>query len=107
MQHPPLLVRVLLVLAAICFVASFALALLLPSTLSLAGFIARVDHAALVDLQNATRATLGDSVWRSVLVPLLGRPDWLLPLTLGLVFAGAALTCASREAAPRSRHRRP
>jgi hypothetical protein len=106
-QSWPLAVRVLAVLAAICFVVSFALALLLPATLPLGVMIARIDHMVLVHVQDAVRAYLGDWVWVEVAVPLLARPDWLLPLLLGIVFAGAAVTTASRPTITRSRHRRP
>lgn len=99
--------RVLAIAAAVCFVVSFALALLLPPTLSLAGMIARADHPMLVRIQNVVRGTFGDWVWVNVAVPVLARPDWLIPLTLGIVCAGAAATLASRRAAPHSRHRRP
>jgi hypothetical protein len=100
-------VRILAVLASICFVASFSLALLLPATLTLAGMIARIDHMVLVHVQDVVRTYVGDWLWTDVAIPILARPDWLPPLLLGIVFAGAAVTTASRQAAPRSRHRRP
>lgn len=106
-EHPPIVVRVLAILAAICVVASFSLALLLPPTLSLAGVIARLDHIFLVGLQDAVKGTFGDWMWAKVAMPVLTRPGWLLPLALGIVFGGVAVSLATRRAAPRSRHRRP
>jgi hypothetical protein len=96
-------VRVLAVLAAACFVASFTLALLLPPTLTLAGMITRIDHMFLVHAQNVVRDYIGDWLWVGVIIPTLARPDWLLPLLLGIVFAGAAVSTASRSVAPRRR----
>lgn len=106
-EHPPFLVRILAILAAICVVASFSLALLLPPSLSLAGVIARLDHLLLVGLQDVVKATLGDWAWANIAMPLLTRPGWLLPLALGMIFGGAAVSLATRRTAPRSRHRRP
>ena len=99
MKHNwPIAVRVLAVLAAACFVASFALALLLPSSLSLAGMIARIDHMGLVEVQDIVRGYVGEWVWVGLVIPILERPDWLMPLLLGIVLAGAAVSIASRRA---------
>lgn len=98
--------RVLWVLAAMSFVASFALALMLPPMLPLAGLIARLDHGALVKLQNFVTGTFSDWVWTVLVMPLLTRPDWLVPLALGVVFAGMALSVASRAAETRPDRRR-
>ena len=106
-DHPPLLVRVLAILASICLIVSFAIALLLPPTLSLAAVIARADHLLLVGLQDAVRGGLGDWAWKNLAVPLLARPGWLFPLALALLLGAAAITFASRQTAPHSRHRRP
>jgi hypothetical protein len=106
-HHLPLSVRVLAVLAAICLVASFAIALLLPPSLSLAQVIARADHTAMVRLQGLVRDGLGEWSWRSLAIPILARPGWLTPLAIGLLLGGAAVSMASRAMAPRSRHRRP
>jgi hypothetical protein len=102
----PLAARVLWVLSAACMVASFTLALLLPPSLTLASLVARADHMALVRLQDFVRGHVSDWAWTSVLLPLLARPDWLLPLALGLVFAGLAVSVASRPGATRANRRR-
>ena len=94
-------------LAATCFVASFTLALLLPASMPLGTMIARIDHTILVRVQDAIRGSFGDWLWAGVVIPILSRPDWLLPLLLGIVFAGAAVTTASRPVLPSSRTRRP
>ncbi len=89
-------VRILAVLAALCLVAAFGLAVLLPPAMSLADLIARIDHSMLLGLQNWMTRNLSEATWRNLVMPLLVRPDWLSPVMLGLVFAGAALTLASR-----------
>jgi len=96
---------VLAVLAAICLIGAFTLLLMLPPMLSLAEEMARVDQMLLVGLQDAVRTHLPDWVWQALVLPLLGRPGWLLPLCLGIVFAGAAVSTIWGPVT-RSRHRR-
>ena len=93
------------VLAALCGVASFTLALLLPLRLTLASLIARWDHGALVRLQDFVRTNVSDWAWTEVVLPLLGRPDWLLPLALGLVFVGLSLSAGLRSDPARAKRR--
>lgn len=97
--------RVLAVLAAICLVGAFALLVMLPPMLSLGECIARLDQAMLVGLQNGVRNHLSEWAWRVVLLPLLARPGWLLPLSLGIVLAGAAVSTAWPPAASSRQHR--
>lgn len=96
--------RVLAVLAAVCLVTAFTLLLMLPPMLSLNECISRVDHLMLVGMQNMIRDHISAWVWQTLLVPLLVRPSWLLPLSLGIVLGGAAVTTAWPPAAS-SRHR--
>ncbi len=98
--------RILAVLAALCLVGAFALATLLPPTMSLAQLVARMDHTALVAMQNWVSGHISEWTWRHLLLPIFLRPDWMLLLFLGLIFAAAAITVASAKAEPRSRHRR-
>ncbi len=98
-------VRILAVLAALCLVCAFGLAVLLPPAMSLAELIARIDHSVLLGLQDWTVRNLSEATWRNLALPLLVRPDWLSPFMLGMVFAGIALTLASR-AVGQSRRRR-
>jgi hypothetical protein len=106
MSSNPLSARVLAVLAALCLIGAFALAVLLPPTMSLAELLARYDHGMLVALQNWTSRNLSAWAWRNFAVPLLVRPDWLLLVMLGLVFGGAAVTVTFRGGAAQSRRRR-
>lgn len=98
----PFSARLLWVLAAICLVASFTLALLLPPSLPLAELIARMDHGALVRLQEFVRAHFSDWAWTGLVLPLLTRPDWLVPLALGIVLAGMAVSLGSRSGQTRA-----
>jgi hypothetical protein len=102
----PLAARVLWVLAAMFLVASFTLALLLPPTMTLSSLIARVDHTALVRMQDFVRANVSDWAWTAVVVPMLARPDWLVPLAFGIVFAGLALSVGSGSGTEREDRRR-
>ena len=94
--------RALALLASVCFVASFAVAALLPPLLPLSAVIFQINDTFLPNLQLFVRTRISEWVWRSLFLPLLGRPGWLLPLALGLVFAGLALSAASRSRVPRS-----
>jgi hypothetical protein len=96
---------VLAVLAAMCLIGAFALVVMLPPMLSLSESIARMDHMMLVGLQDLVRNHVSEWAWRALLVPLLARPSWLLPLSAGIVLGGAAVTIAWPPAAS-SRHRR-
>lgn len=97
--------RVLAVLAAICLVGAFALLVMLPPMTPLGECIARVDQVMLVGLQNAVRDHVSHWAWRAVLLPLLARPGWLLPLSLGIVLGGAAVSAAWPPAASSRHHR--
>lgn len=98
--------RVLAVLAAVSLVAAFALATLLPPPLTLAQLIAMFDARLLYDAHEFAVANGGGWIWGHLLMPLLLRPCWLVPTSLGLLFAGGAMTLASRKGIPRSHRRR-
>ena len=90
-----MLPRLLAILAAICVVGAFALAVLYPPLMTLGRFISQIDHQSLVAAQEWIRDTWGDWVWMRICAPLLARPAWLSPLTLSLIFGGLALTARS------------
>ncbi len=98
--------RVLAVLAAVSLVTAFALATLLPPPLTLAQLIAMFDARMLYDAHEFAVANDGGWIWGHLLMPLLLRPCWLVPTSLGLLFAGGAMTLASRKGMPRSHRRR-
>ncbi len=85
------------VLAAALLVLAFALASMLPPFTSLGEVIANYDHPLLLGLRATFEAWFPNWLWTQVMVPLLLRPVWLLPLSLGLVFVGLSVTMASRN----------
>lgn len=98
-------VRVLAVLAAACLVVAFTLSLMLPLMQSLAQCIDRIDHDELQALQALVRDHVSEWAWQALTLPLLARPSWLAPLSLGIVLGGAAVTIAWPPAAKSHRHR--
>jgi hypothetical protein len=97
--------RALAVLAAICLVVAFTLLLTLPLDLPLAQCIDRIDHAKLLALQSLVRDHLSEWAWQALTLPLLARPGWLLPLSLGILFGGAAISVSWSPAANIHRRR--
>ncbi len=98
--------RILAVLAAASLVAAFALAALLPPALTLAQLIAMFDAELLYWLHEFVVRHGAGWLWAHALMPLLLRPCWLLPTSIGLIFAGGAMTLNSRKSVPRSHRRR-
>jgi hypothetical protein len=94
--------RILAVLAALMLIGAFALATLGPPGVPLGHVLFTLDTPVMDWLQQH----FAGWAWRTLVVPLLLRPAWLLPAALGIIFAGAALTLASRPQTHRSRHQR-
>ncbi len=92
-----ILTRTLSVLAAALLVLAFTLASILPPFTSLGEVIANYDHALLLWLRATFEARFPGWLWTQIVVPLLLRPVWLLPLSFGLVFVGLSVTMASRN----------
>ena len=88
----PILIRSLLVAAAVCVVAAFALAVLSTPATRLERVVATIDTAALPHLQDWVRATWGDWAWQNICVAILVRPAWLLPLCVSIVLTGLAIS---------------
>ena len=88
--------RALITLAAGCFVAAFTIAALAPPGLSLGEALQRLAGHPLSwpDLIGAPRigSPWAGFGWRSMVLPFLLRPAWLLPVMLGFVSAGVAIT---------------
>ncbi len=95
-----ILPRALAVLAALCLVGAFALAVFYPPQLTLGRLIGQVDHGLLLAVQDGVREGLGEWASWAVLMPVLQRPAWLLPLAAGIVLGGLALTTNSRRRVP-------
>jgi ABC-type sugar transport system permease subunit len=98
--------RLFAVIAAIFMVGAVAIATVMPAMLSFGQFVALADHSLLVGLQDFVRLHLSDWTWLHVVLPLLQRPAWLMPASLGIIAAGLALTLNSRHGAPHSRRKR-
>jgi hypothetical protein len=97
--------RTLAVLSAILLVGAVALATLGPGTVLLGRALYQLDHGLPENLHGWLDRTLGSWVWSEVVLPLLLRPAWLLPASLGLVCVGLTLSVSTRKSAHRS-HRR-
>ena len=100
-----ILPRLFAVLAAVLLVGSVALAALLPADISLTQALAALDETAPDHLREVIFRALGHGVWQTVFHPLLVRPVWLIPVSLGLICIGGALTTLS-HAPPRTKQRR-
>ncbi len=101
----PILPRLFAVLAAVLLVGSVGLAALLPSDITLGQALAAFDETLPDHLQGAVSHALGHGLWEAVVHPLLIRPVWLIPVSLGLICVGGALTSLS-HAPPRTKQRR-
>ncbi|MDE2582428.1 MAG: hypothetical protein KGL52_12410 [Rhodospirillales bacterium] len=99
-----ILSRTLAVLAALLLVGAVALAMLVPPELSLGQALFLLNHQLPRTLQGGIRAHLSDWMWQDVALPLLLRPVWLIPASIGLICGGASLTLGSR-AGPGPRRR--
>jgi hypothetical protein len=98
--------RVLSVVAAAFLVGALALATLGDPSLPLGQALATM-RAGLPDaLHSFVAGHLGSGLWDWVAMPLLLRPVWLIPASLGIIAVGASLTLASRDAERRRPGRR-
>ena len=100
------LAKTFAVLAAICLVGAVALGTLGPDDLSLGDGLLAFDNLRLAAFERFVRLHLSDWIWDRPIRALLVRPIWLLPACIGLVFAGASASAASRGNALNSRRRR-
>ena len=97
--------RTLAVLAAVLFVAAVGLATVSPQMITLGAVLSYFSVDGEVALHNWLVRVVGVWSWDYVVRPLLIRPAWLPPGSLGLICAGVALTLPARDATRRS-HRR-
>jgi hypothetical protein len=98
--------RLLAVIAAFSIVGAVAIATVMPATISLAQMVALADHSILVGVQDYVLRHMPEWVWSRVMLPVLERPAWLLPVSVGVIAAGLAVTLSSRPNAPHSRRKR-
>ena len=100
-----LLPRAFAVLAAIFLVGSVALATLLPADILLSQVLDAMQAVRPDHLQRLVIGTFGRFAWTSIAVPLLMRPVWMVPVCLGLICIGGAVTTLG-PTAPRTKQRR-
>ncbi len=93
--------RIFAVLAAALLVAAVGIASLTPIEMTLGDGLLKLDPGSLTWL----RAHSLDSAWLWVFRPLLQRPPWLVPASLGLICAGVALTFNLGKPSPSRRRR--
>ena len=91
-----MLTRIFVVVAAVLFVLSAALASLAGPLMPLFVELQEVDRDLLVWLN--THSSTWVQQW--VLVPILLRPVWLLPVSLGVVALGIAASVNSVRGTP-------
>lgn len=97
--------RILAILSAILLVGAVALATLGPPSVPLGQVLLMIDHDLTETLRTGIEQHLAAWMWSDVALPMLVRPAWLVPASLGLVCAGAAFSVARRKPAGRP-HRR-
>ena len=102
--------RIFTILAAALLVVAFALLVLPPDGMTLVQALAGMSQDApeqfIGQLQHDVTQTLGTFTWVKLLVPLLVRPVWLVPLALGLLCSGIAATTLPPAESPRRTGRR-
>lgn len=98
--------RILAVIAASFFVLSAALALLGPRGQTLAQLLFSLDRGYPSGLERGVRGVLSPWFWDHLMFPLMARPAWLLPMEVGIVAAGLALTVGFRRAEQTQRGRK-
>lgn len=97
--------RTLAVLAAILLVGAVALATLGPDTISLGRALFDLSPGQPEAVHRWLERFMGGWAWDDLALPLMIRPAWLLPASLGLICVGMAVTASTRKSTHRS-HRR-
>jgi hypothetical protein len=97
--------RTLAILAAILLVGSVALATLGSGAISLGRALLQLDRDLPEGMHAWMERSVGPWAWNDLCLPLLIRPAWLLPASLGLICLGLSLSLSNRKSAHRS-HRR-
>lgn len=98
--------RILAVLAAALLVGTVAMATLAPADMLLGQALLAIDRNTVGGLQSWIESVSAHWMWTDVVLPVLVRPVWLLPASLGLICAGLSLTLPHGRRAERSRQRR-
>lgn len=97
--------RTLAVISAALLVAAVAIATFGPQSVSLGQGLYLLDHGALDTLRAWTNRVLGHWAWSSLIEPMLVRPAWLLPASLGIICSGLSMSFVNRKTTHRSQRR--
>jgi hypothetical protein len=97
--------RALAIIAAVLLVTAVGVATFGPQSVTLGQALLLLDHDVLAKLPLWATRILGHWVWEALIQPLLVRPAWLVPASLGLVCVGLSLSLSNRKTTHRS-HRR-
>ena len=100
-----ILQRILAIISAILLVGSAALALLVRPATTLGQSLFLLDRGMLEGMHTWSVLHLGGWMWDQLVLPLLQRPVWLGPASLGLICGGLALSVSSRKSTRRSHGR--
>jgi hypothetical protein len=97
--------RVLAVIAAVLLVLAVAIATFGTESISLGQALNMLDQDVLDRLPEWTTRTFGAWGWTAIIEPLLVRPAWLIPASVGIVCAGLSVSLSNKKTSHRS-HRR-
>jgi hypothetical protein len=97
--------RILAVLSAVLLVGAVGLATLGQGAISLGRALYELDPGLADGMHGWMVRTFGGWAWADVALPLMLRPAWLLPASLGLICVGLSFSVSNRKSAHRS-HRR-
>lgn len=97
--------RTLAILSAVLLVGAVTLATLGSGMISLGRALYAIDRDLPDGLHQWLDRNLGGWAWPDMILPLLQRPAWLLPASLGLICVGLSLSVSGGKSTHRS-HRR-
>jgi hypothetical protein len=97
--------RIFAVSAAVLLVFSVALASLLPPETTLGQVIQALNADFLFRGQAAISRVFGHGFWSWVVAPIMVRPVWLMPASLGIVCVGGTVS-ALTHVSPRTKQKR-
>jgi hypothetical protein len=97
--------RALAIFLAVMIVLSVALATLGRHPVSLGPLLAKLDPALPGLLKATIMDWFGTWTWSNIALPVLVRPAWLLPASLGILALGGLLSWPGSNTTHRSRRR--
>ena len=97
--------RTLAIISAVLLVAAVGIATFGPQSVSLGQGLYLIDHEALDTLMAWSNRMLGHWAWASLIEPMLVRPAWLLPASIGIICSGLSMSFVNRKTTHRSQRR--